>query len=309
MNQFHKRQTAYCTISTANHLYKASALFESLELHDNESDRICWCIDGNETSVLENGKVVHRKDFPSDTRISQLFQKYSSNKDQIRWSLKPIVMEHLLRIYDKVVYVDNDICFFSSPTFIWDRLDENDILLTPHHYSRNPEKDQNWLEANYKVGLYNAGFVAANKNAIQALQWWAGCCLYRCEKSWFRGLFDDQKYLDLMPIVHPNTKVLEHHGYNVAGWNVDVCKRTLDASGSVTINDKWPIVFIHFNGFSIRAILNGDDSLLQPHLEEYIDQLQRHRPSLRVEQLWNENTLWDRVKYRAWKLLNSLKGA
>ncbi len=307
MNQFHKRQTAYCTVSTTNHLYKASALFSSLQLHDGEADRICWCIDGNSSSEMDNGVLIHRTGFPSDERIDQLFSKYSSNKDNIRWSLKPIVMEYLLQTYDKVVYVDNDICFFNSPAFIWDRLDENDVLLTPHHYPRNPEKDQNWLEANYKVGLYNAGFVAANKNAVEALRWWAGCCLYRCEKSWFRGLFDDQKYLDLMPIVHPNTKVMEHHGCNVAGWNVDVCKRTLDPSGSITINDKWPIVFIHFNGFSIRAILNGDDPLLKPHLDKYVDMLQLHRPSLRLVELWNENTLWDRVKYRAWQFLNQTK--
>jgi hypothetical protein len=50
-------------------------------------------------------------------------------------------MGHLLQSYDKVVYLDNDIYFFSSPNFIWDELDDNDVLLTPHHYSRNPEKD------------------------------------------------------------------------------------------------------------------------------------------------------------------------
>lgn len=298
-------KTAYCSISTQSHLYKASALFESLWLHDNQADRVCWCIDGNETSVLENGTLIHHKDFPSDSRITQLFKQYSSNKDRIRWSLKPIMMQHLLQTYDKVVYVDNDIYFFNSPAFIWESLDENDVLLTPHHYSRNPNKGQNWLEANFKVGLYNAGFVAANKNAVDALRWWADCCLYRCEKSWFRGLFDDQKYLDLMPIVHPKTKVLEHQGCNVAGWNVEVCQRTPDVAGSITINNKWLIVFVHFNAFSIRAILNGDDPLLQPHLDEYVDLLQRHRPGLQLEEIWNENTFWDRLKLSAWQLLNS----
>lgn len=301
-------KTAFCTISTASHLYKVSALFESLWRHDNDADRICWCIDGNGINGLENGALINLNAFPKDQRIDQLFHQYSSSKDRIRWSLKPIVMEHLLQSYDKVIYVDNDIYFFSSPSFLWDELDKNNLLLTPHHYARNPKKDQNWLEANYKVGLYNAGFIGANKNSVDALKWWAECCLYRCEKSWFRGLFDDQKYLDLMPIVHPNTKVLEHQGCNVAGWNVDVCKRTLGESGIVTIDHKWPIVFVHFNGFSIRAILNGDDPLLKTQLDEYVDMLQRHRPSLQLETLWKENTLWDRVKYRAWKLLNSLKG-
>lgn len=242
-----------------------------------------------------------------DERITRVYEKYGSDKDKTRWSLKAILLQHLLSSYDKVVYVDNDIYFISSPEFLWSELDTNDVLLTPHHYPRNPEKDQNWLEANFKLGLYNAGFVAVNRKAIDVLKWWAACCLYRCEKSLLRGLFDDQKYLDLMPIVHPNTKVLQHQGCNVAGWNVDVCKRTTDESGTVTINNKWPIVFVHFNGFSIRAILSGEDPLLKPHLDEYVDLLQRHRPGLQLQELWKENTFWDRMKYKAWHVLHSLK--
>jgi hypothetical protein len=300
-------KTAYCTISTRSHLYKASALFESLSFHDDTAERICWCIDGDDSSILNNGTLVFQNEFPTDSRIDSLFHKHSSKKDKLRWSLKPIQIECLLQTYDKVIYLDNDICFFGSPSFIWDELNEYDLLLTPHHYPRDYTDKQNWLEANFKVGLYNAGFLAANKKSVDALRWWAGCCLYRCEKSLIRGLFDDQKYLDFLPIVHPNTKVMEHQGCNVAGWNVDVCRRTAGKSDTVSINDKWPIVFVHFNGFSVRAILDGDDPLLKPYLDEYISLLKDYQPQLQIETLWNENTLWDRLKLFAWKTLNSLK--
>jgi hypothetical protein len=139
------------------------------------------------------------------------------------------------------------------------------------------------------------------------MDWWADCCLYRCEKSLFRGLFDDQKYLDLIPIMHPSTKILEHQGCNVAGWNVEVCKRELNQENTVSINGAWPIVFIHFNGFSVREILHGKDVLLRPYFETYVEQLRLYKPDLKKSDLWNENTLWDRLKLWAWQILDRFR--
>ncbi|MCB9205105.1 MAG: hypothetical protein H6603_09045 [Flavobacteriales bacterium] len=227
--------------------------------------------------------------------------------NHLRWSLKPVMISSLLEDYEKVIYLDNDTFFFNDPSFLFDELDKHDILLTPHNYPRDPKKNQNWLEANFKVGLYNAGFIAVNRSAKHIMDWWADCCLYRCEKSLLRGLFDDQKYLDLVPIMHPNTKVLEHKGCNIAGWNNEVCKRVEQPDGSVLIDNKWPIVFIHFNGFTNRAIVNGDDPLLKPYFDEYLKALLRQDSSIKAEDLWKENTTWDRAKLWAWKLLDRFK--
>jgi lipopolysaccharide biosynthesis glycosyltransferase len=142
--------------------------------------------------------------------------------------MKPVFMQFLFREKEisKLIYVDNDIAFFGEYGFLFKLLDEHNILLTPHFYERNPEENQNWLEANFRVGLFNAGFVGANNKTISTLEWWAKCCAYRCEKNYMRGLFDDQKYLDMFPVIEPTTKILDHQGCNLAGWNIGICRRT-----------------------------------------------------------------------------------
>lgn len=297
-------KTAFCTISTNDHLFKVDALFESLRQVGCNSEMICLATQPGEEN-LKNGRLIRPGNIDLGEAERFLKNKHNETSDELRWSLKPVLISALLEEYDKVIYLDNDIFFFNSPAFIWKELDDNDVLLTPHHYPRDPKKNQNWLEANFKVGLYNAGFIGVNKQAKHVIDWWAECCQYRCEKSWFRGLFDDQKYLDLVPIIHPNTKIMEHQGCNIAGWNIDVCKRTQSGTGDVTINDNWPIIFVHFNGFSVRAIINGEDSALTPHLNHYVSSLQNFNSVLVLDDLWKENTTWDRLKLSAWRFLNS----
>jgi len=300
-------KTAFCTISTNDHLFKVDALFESLEKVGCNSELICLATQLGKDKI-QNGLLLRPGDIELGEIGRALKNKHEETSDQLRWSLKPVLISVLLNDYDKVIYLDNDTFFFNSPTFLWKDLDDYDVLLTPHHYPRNPRENQNWLEANFKVGLYNAGFIGVNKSAKHVIDWWANCCLYRCEKSWFRGLFDDQKYLDLVPIIHANTKIMEHQGCNVAGWNVEICRRTLSSNSDVIINDTWPIIFVHFNGFSVRAIINGEDSFLTTHLEHYVSSLQKFNSKLILDNLWKENTTWDRWKLSAWRFLNSLNG-
>tara|TARA_R110000868_G_scaffold247587_2_gene503979 strand:+ start:845 stop:1750 length:906 start_codon:yes stop_codon:yes gene_type:complete len=296
-------KTAFCTISTNSHLFKVDTLFESLKNQGCSSELICLATQTG-TDTIKNGRLLRPNEIDLGETGRAIRKKHNKTSDHLRWSLKPVLIRALLEKYDKVIYLDNDLFFVGNPSFLWEDLEQSDVLLTPHHYPRSPKTNQNWLEANFKVGLYNAGFIAVNKKAISVIDWWAECCLYRCEKSLIRGLFDDQKYLDLFPIIHPNTKVLEHRGCNVAGWNTDVCERTVNTDGTISICDKWPLIFVHFNGFSVRSIIHGGDVSLKPYLDNYVEALQNFKPSLELGELWNENTLWDRLKLWAWRFLD-----
>lgn len=303
----HPPKICFASIATASHLHKVVTLsrsvFKLCKSYDISFQ--LWCIDSNDV-VLNEIDVRGYNDLMEHSQASKVIEKYEGSSDHIRWSLKPVMISELLKNHDKVIYLDNDTFFFNDPAFLFDELENHDILLTPHHYPRNPLENQNWLEANFKVGLYNAGFVGVNKNGKHVMDWWADCCLYRCEKSLLRGLFDDQKYLDLVPVIHPNTKVLEHKGCNVAGWNTEVCERVKQEDGTILIDDIWPIVFIHFNGFTNRAIINGDDPLLRPYFEKYLDALQTQDSTIKAEELWKENTRWDQFKLAAWRFLDRL---
>ena len=183
-----------CTITTADHLYKTMALYDSLRAVQPDTFLHVLCIDELKEKLPTGNISLYTIDMLKHLPSAQtIITKYSASKDRLRWSLKPVFLHYLLDAKaNKAIYVDNDIYFYSDPAFLFELLEAHDFLLTPHHYPRDPSRDQNWLEANFRVGLYNAGFIGVNKKAIRDLDWWAACCAYRCEKNSLRGIFDDQ---------------------------------------------------------------------------------------------------------------------
>jgi len=266
---------AFCTISTSSHLFKVHTLFKGLDGLTN-ADMHCLVTDAVPASGDERINF-HALDGLSDEVAVTIKSRYTGN--ELRWATKPLFISHLLQLgYERVIYVDNDIYFIASPDFLFEKLGEVNMFLTPHYYPADPKEEQFWLEANFRVGLYNAGCVGANSNAIGALNWWAQCCAYNVKKSAWRGLFDDQKYLDLIPVLFDKVEVLKHHGCNVAGWNKKLSVRSLGSDNKLVLNGKWPLVFIHFNVFTFRAIMKGWDPLLEPFLKTYVDQLTSFNP-------------------------------
>lgn len=271
----------FCSISTVSHLHKTYALADSLLSY--ESVLHVLVVDGVDANQFpKNVRLYGLQIFDKQPLAQQIITKYKHKKDKLRWALKPLFMLHILRSQPKVIYVDNDIYFYSNPCFLFDKLDEYNVLLTPHFYPSNPMQNQNWLEANYRVGLYNAGFIGVNQNAEEALIWWAKCCLYSLKKAFWRGMFDDQKYLDLLPIKFNGAHVLKHHGCNLAGWNDDGLALTRNENGSIVINQNQEMVFIHFAALSIQKFSNTKHILHQAYLE-YLKSIQQYKANFEFD--------------------------
>jgi hypothetical protein len=298
----------FCTITTLSHLYKVYALAESLKNQRHLFVLNVLVIDDNGSFEYDNCRFLKLSEISSQHNAAQIIAKYSGNKDKLRWSLKPVLIKYLLLQpgNDRLIYLDNDLFFFSDYEFLFELLHRHRFILTPHHYKNDPNKNQNWLEANFRIGLYNAGFVGANKEAVQTLQWWADCCLYRCEKNSFRGLFDDQKYLDIIPIIEESALIIRHKGCNVAGWNTEICQRKI-VDHRVLIDGRFDIVFIHFNENTIREIVAGSDSILFNYYRAYVETLKRFRDNLNKGDFYFERSLTDRLKLGAWKILTWLE--
>jgi len=301
----------FCTITTNSHLFKVNALFESLSQINPNCTLFVLNIDASKATEFKNKDRliwIDLDEIKSDLS-GGLVEKYKHDKNKIRWSLKPVFLKYLLEadLAEKLIYVDNDIAFFGDYSFLFEALTEFNVLLTPHNYPRFTDTKQNWLEANFRVGLYNAGFIGVNKKALDLLDWWANCCLYRCEKNSWRGLFDDQKYLDLVPIIEPMTLVLQHKGCNLAEWNRDVCIRSYDnESQRVLINNKWPVVFIHFNITTLKCFHNNEDILLKPFYDTYKNWLLKFKPSFDMNSEIAGTNFWPTLKFWIWNFLNTL---
>lgn len=266
-------KTVLCTISTQSHLFKSYALFDSVTRYST-TELACLVTDGTEKPE-KNGILFHSINELNSEDAQKLKTKYKS--DELRWSLKSVYVKFLLESgYEQVIYVDNDIFFYSSVDFLFEKLEKVDFLLTPHFYKADPTKNQNWLEANFRVGLYNAGFFGANKNAIPILDWWAKCCLYEVRKSYWRGLYDDQKYLDLVPVIFDNVEVLKDRTCNFAGWNCD--EVTFEQKENKHLINGNLLVFVHFAQLTMERF--SDES--SPYIilyKEYIEAVQKYQPN------------------------------
>lgn len=297
----------FCTITTADHLYKTMALYDSLIAISSEIWLHVLCIDGTFTAEGQQHITYYSPDVLSEIPSAQeIITKYTSSHNKLRWCLKPVFLRYLTgEKAEKAIYVDNDIYFYGDFRFLFDHLDQYNFLLTPHNYPRDPGRNQNWLEANFKVGLYNAGFIGVNKTAAESLSWWAACCAYRCEKNPLRGTFDDQKYLDLIPVINEQAFIVRHRGCNVAEWNKDIIPRS-EQNGQVMLDQIYPLIFVHYNGTTVRAILEGKEPFLKNSFEQYFFVLKKYKPDIITSSLMNQPSTLDSLKYTIWKVATKL---
>lgn len=297
-------KTAICTISTHSHLYKTNALFDSLQSRTN-ADFYCLLTDHSNILGLQSLNFHQLSDLQSEiaAKIKTKYQK--KQKDKLRWALKSVYVQFLLDSgYERVIYVDNDIYFYASPDFLFEELEQHDFLITPHFYKADPSNEQNWLEANYRVGLYNAGFFAATKSASSILNWWAKCCFYETRVSFWRGLFVDQKYLDLIPILFEQVKVIKHRGCNFAGWNCEQISFKSENSEFYVNNDK--LIFVHYSQLTLE-VFSKSTSEFNVLYRSYLKNLQQLNPTFKITaNKWNSLSIKNIFYYIRWKCIRFL---
>lgn len=206
---------------------------------------------------------------------------YTNKKGAFRWSMKPVLMNYIIDRFEskKIICVDSDIRFFQSTKFLFDLLDDNHIILSPHFRSSNPVTNYKNFILQYNAGIFNGGFVAASHLGKDAINWWATACSHVCEFNPGKGQFYDQVHLNLIPIYFNNVHILKHRGCNVANWNLLECPRIL-IKDRVLINNIYPVVFIHFTKSTILGILRGEDKYLYAFFDQYSTNVKKYNQNI-----------------------------
>jgi hypothetical protein len=245
-------RTAVCSVISPNYRPFARVLMASVRTHQPDWER----------HVLVVGGDPHiGEDEPFDTvavdslglpALADLAFRYTML--ELDTAMKPFLIEHLFRRgYDRVVYLDPD-------TLVYSRLAELDsagqpfITLTPH-LTRPVEDEGHARERSILLaGIFNLGFIAVRRDPqLDAfLDWWKGRLARECVVEPERGLFVDQKWIDLVPGLFDRVTPLRHEGYNVAYWNLRQRAVTRDADGAFLVNGQ-PLRFFHFSGFDPSA--------------------------------------------------------
>lgn len=265
----------FCTIINSDYAPYSLALYKSLCKFNPDAVLQVLVIDDDKSACnrISNSpgiRLYFAKDLFNYGLVHTLYKKYAHiNNDSYRWALKPVFISYLLEHgFDKVLYTDCDIFFFNDYTFLLQELNTSNILLTPHWRNSDPLTDEESFFALFTGGIFNAGFIASNKKGLPALHWWADACHYKMGPFLELGIYDDQRYLDVLPVKFESVKIIRHKGCNISGWNRTECQRN-QVGDKILINNVFPIIFIHFNPVLIQEIIKGHDPNLLPYLKEY----------------------------------------
>jgi hypothetical protein len=245
--------TAACTIVSPNYLSFARTLAVSYLAHHP----------GHRFFVLIVADLVDHRPFASEPfeAVMLPFIGWPDLADlhaaamkydilELNTNVKPTFLKHLLaQGFQRVLYLDPDICVYAPLTPVFDALLAHDAVLTPHLTTpvfdgKTPGEQEMLYNGTFNLGFYGTRNTP-NANAI--LNWWERRCLDLGFSEGRTGLFVDQKWMNLAPGLFENIAILRHPGCNMAYWNLN--DRTLSGPTEAPIvNETVPLCFFHFSG-------------------------------------------------------------
>jgi hypothetical protein len=243
----------FCTLFDSGYLFKALALYDSLERHCERFHLTALCFDAEAERLLRllalpNLTVLPLAELESrDPALAGT--KAGRNRFEYCCTATPALPLHLLESrpeLEEITYLDADLFFFSSPEPLFAELGDASVLITPHRF---PDYLRHY-EAN---GIFNVQFMTFRRDerGLAALRWWHDRCVEWCYLRLEDGKFADQKYLDDWPERFEGVHVLRHPGGGLAPWNLD--RHTLTREDGQVLVDGEPLVFFHFHRVRMRV--------------------------------------------------------
>lgn len=245
----------FFTSICSNYLPKAMALAESVKTRCKDATFVLCLVEREVPAVAAAfphfDEVILAKDAGWDNFDSFMFRH---SIVEASTAVKPRFMIHLTERYqqaDKFVYLDPDVLVYSDLSELERVLDTETAVLCPH-LLRPGNIDMEISSLAH--GSYNLGFIAVRRsdNAARLLQWWADRLFLFCYDDKSRGIFTDQKWMDLAPSFF-DVHILKHHGYDFATWSLLGSDLRPAAEDGYVINGD-PLRFIHFSGLDSGTI-------------------------------------------------------
>ena len=162
-------------------------------------------------------------------------------------AVKGHLMTYLLENYPSqmCVYIDPDCQVFSPLVELEVVTTDKPIVVAPHLIEAgNVEMEISSL----KHGVFNLGFLALKpcEESLKFTKWWGDRLYFYSHADSKRGLFTDQKWINLAPCFF-NVEILKHPGYDFATWSF-MERKLNQKENEFTVNGQ-PLRFVHFSGF------------------------------------------------------------
>lgn len=241
-----------------NYLPKAPALAKSLS-YFHPGIRITLCLNDIVPSWLDLDREPFTQIWtPFDLGYDSAWI-FEHNVIELCTAVKGRALRRLLDSEDAnlIAYLDPDVYLFHNLDPIEAYLGSDSIGLVPHILSPE-ETDLGVRLTEMSVaehGIYNLGhlFVRPDANGRAFADWWASRLDRYCFDERERGLFTDQRWVDLVPAVFDGVQVLRQPNINVASWNLfgrTITQKDVASDCSTTTFevDGEPLITYHFSG-------------------------------------------------------------
>lgn len=241
--------TVIFTACSVNYLDKAIAMGLSALDHHGDVDIIILVADEKRPVDIADSRI--RLQWAEEIGFPGYLQcAFKYNIIEFNTALKPFMARRLLLTYERVIYLDPDVCVFAPIDSVHIALDSNAAVFTPHALSPYPGRGRPTDRDLLRFGSNNLGFFAVRRSedATAFLAWWHDCCATDCYYEPHVGLGVDQKWVDLAFAFFDGMKLLKDPGLNVAFWNLHERLLSRSAEGW-RVNGNTPLRFIHFSSF------------------------------------------------------------
>lgn len=236
----------------ANYTHKARTLAESVKKHMPEAKFFVCMTEREKTPIME---------FPAFDEVVLSKDMWEGNFDRFIYkhaiveastAVKAHFFQYLMKRFpeeQEFIYLDPDCYVYSDFAELRELLKSRPIVLCPHLLQ--PGNIDMELSSTAH-GVYNLGFLAVNhsEEAVKFINWWAERLYLFCYDDIQRGIFTDQKWVDLAPCFF-DVEIFKHRGYDFAPWSLLDCGMTKENGNYFVKGD--PIRFIHFSGYGKTA--------------------------------------------------------
>lgn len=242
------------TVCSANHLAHCKTMAGSFLEHNDGYEIVIGLVDKADNRFAAEEFLPCRVVEIAAMGIpdfEELLHRYTVI--ELNCAMKVFVAEYLFQQYhpDILIYLDADMWVRNNIRELEAELTANPILLTPHFTIPLPDNAARPLERDLlRSGIYNAGFMAFRRceTVTRFLEWWRGHMRGECYYNFAEGMGVDQIWLNLVPLLFPETGIIRHPGANVAYWNLH--ERSLSVENdTVMVNGEYPLLFLHISGY------------------------------------------------------------
>jgi hypothetical protein len=250
------------TIVAKNYLSFALTLGDSLIQQDKNLDFYIFIVDdlaGVPTELATKYKTIVVNETIVSSHLEMAF-KY--NVTEYSTAIKPYIFSYLFNNnkHEKIIYSDPDIYFYQPPNNIYNLLENDFCIITPHILDvATAHKSEATDVVLLFAGIFNLGFIALRKcdDATVLLNWWQQRLRDYCYGDRMESLHTDQKWIDFVPsLFREGVHITDNKGFNIAYWNIHERELFEDNNQlKVATKEDISVTFLHFSGNNPLNIL------------------------------------------------------